>query len=325
MKDQISFTEVEYQQRRKTTKRETFLKEMEKHIPWTDWVKEIEPYYPSGNRGRKPIEIETMLRMLLLQVWFNLSDEGIEDAIYDSYAMKQFMGIRFDEEQVPDSTTLCKFRKLLTDNGLQEKLFRQIDAVLEKEHKMVRGGSIVDATIIEASSNKKNTAKKTDPEMHSVKKGTKWFFGMRAHVAVDPIHGFIHNAVCTPANTSECKVAPQLLRPDDEVVYGDAGYLKMERYVEDGIKRYYRINRQRGTFKKHYGDSISWVEEKEIEKRKSSTRCKIEYVFHVAKDIFHWRKARYKGIAKNNAFAQLVFASVNLYMLSSCCKTCVTG
>lgn len=318
MKEQISFAEVEYGQRRRTTKREVFLNEMDRHIPWEYWVKEVAPHYPSGNRGRKPIEIETMLRMLLLQVWFNLSDEGIEDAIYDSYAMKEFMGIHFEETQVPDATTLCKFRKLLTDNGLQEKFLNQVESVLEKEHKMVRGGTIVDATIIEASSNTKNAEHKTDPEMHSVKKGTKWFFGMRAHVGVDPVHGFVHTVICTPANESECKVAPQLLRPDDEVVYGDAGYLKMERYVTDGVEREYRINRQIGTFKRHYGDSLAWAIEKEMEKRKSSTRSKVEYVFHVAKDLFHWHKARYKGIAKNNAFAQLIFASVNLYMLSSC-------
>lgn len=325
MKDQLSFTEMEYQQRRKITKREEFLNEMDQLIPWSEWVVIIEPIYPSGKRGRKPIEIETILRMLLLQVWFNLSDEGVEDAIYDSYAMKQFMGIHFDEEQVPDATTLCKFRKLLTESGIQGKILRQVDTVLEREHKMVRGGAIVDATIIEASSSKKNKAKQTDPEMHSVKKGTKWYYGMRAHVSVDPVHGFVHAVVCTPANTAEGKVAPDLLRPDDKVVYGDAGYLKMERYVTDGVKREYRINRQAGTFKRHYGDSLAWAEEKEIEKRKSSTRCKVEYVFHVAKDIFHWRKVRYKGIAKNAAFANLIFASVNLYMLALCQKPSVTG
>jgi IS5 family transposase len=196
--------------------------------------------------------------MYLLQNWFNLSDEGVEDAIYDSYAMKQFMGVNFGaNEQAPDATTLCKFRKLLNENHITEQLFKDVQDVLSEEGKMVQGGTIVDATIIAAPDTKKNKTTQSDPEMHTVKKGNKWYFGMRAHIGVDPLYGFVHTVVCTPANESEVKVAPNLLRPDDKVVYGDAGYLKMERYVEDDIERDYRINRQVGTFKLHYGDSLS--------------------------------------------------------------------
>lgn len=316
MEKQLNFTDIEYGNRRRTTKRETFLNKMESVIPWSKWVKVIEPYYPNGKRGRRPQEIEKMLRMYLLQNWFNLSDEGVEDAIYDSYAMKEFMGINFGEnEQVPDATTLCKFRKLLNDNHIPEQIFSEVQDVLSAEGKMVHGGSIVDATIIEAPDSKKNAESKTDPEMHSVKKGTQWHFGMRTHIGVDPLYGFVHTIVSTPANESEVKVAPRLLRPDDQVVYGDAAYLKMERYVTDGIEREYRINRQIGTFKLHYGDNLAWAEEKKLEKRKSSIRCKIEYVFHIVKDIFKWRKARYKGIYKNHCQANILFASANLYML----------
>lgn len=318
MSNQYTFTDIEYNKRRKVTKREIFLKKMDNVIPWAEWVNIIAPYYPEGKRGRKPQDIEKMLRMMLLQTWFNLSDEGIEDAIYDSYAMRCFMRIDFGEEQAPDATTLCKFRKLLTQNGIQEKLFKQVQEVLAKEGKAIHGGTIVDATIIEASSSKKNIQKSMDPEMHSTRKGTKHYFGMRAHIGADPIHGFVHSLVSTPANISECKVAHQLLREDDKVVYGDAGYLKMERYVTDGIVRDYRINRQIGTFKLHYGSSYSWFEEKKLEKRKASVRCKIEYVFHVVKDIFGWRKVRYKGIYKNHCHANMLFASANLYMLASC-------
>lgn len=140
---------------------------------------------------------------------------------------------------------------------------------------------------------------------------------MRAHIGTDPLYGFVHTLVTTSANISECKVAPKLLREDDEVVYGDAGYLKMERYVEDGKEREYRINRQVGTFKRHYGDSIAWAEEKKIEMRKASTRWKVEYAFHIVKDIFGWRKAKYKGIRKNHCHANMLFASANLYMLAT--------
>lgn len=318
MEKQMSFTEMEYSQRQRTTKRDSFLKEMDELIPWEECVAMIAPYYPSGSRGRPPREIEQMLRMILLQTWFNLSDEGVEDAIYDSYAMKTFMGLDFASgEQVPDATTLCKFRKLMTVNGLQKKFFDIVQSLLERSGKKVHGGTIVDATIIEASSSKKNREKKPDPEMHSVKKGTNYHFGMRAHIGVDPVFGYVHTVVTTPANTSEVKVAPQLVRADDAVVYGDAGYCKLERYITDGVKRDLRINRQRGTFKRHYGDSLAWEQEKKLESRKSSIRCKVEFVFHIVKDIFRWRKARYKGIAKNDAFAHLAFASANIFLLAT--------
>ena len=316
MEKQQNFTDMEYTNRRRTTKREAFLEKMDAILPWGNWVALVAPYYPDGKRGRKPVEIEQMLRMTMLQVWFNLSDEGIEDAIYDSYAMKSFMGIDFSAgEQVPDATTLCKFRKLLNEHGLQKKFFEQVQELLARERKPVSGGTIVDATIINAPDSTKNREKQRDPEMHSVKKSNKWYFGIRAHVGVDPVHGFVHTVISTAANEVECKVAPRLLRPDDTVVYGDAGYLKMDRYVTDGVKREYRINRQRGTFKRHYGNGLSWQYEKELEKRKSSVRCKVEYVFHIVKDIFHWRKTRYKGIYKNDCHAHLLFASANLYML----------
>lgn len=318
MNEQYSFTDFEYSQRRRKTKREEFLAKMEQIVPWTEWEEIVKPYYPEGKKGRKPQEIERMLRMLLLQTWFNLSDEGVEDAIYDSYAMKQFTKIDFSQgEQVPDATTLCKFRKLLNENGLQQEMFTQIREMLSAEGKMMHGGTIVDATIVEASSSTKNEKRKTDPEMHSVKKNTRWYFGLRAHIGTDAGTGYVHHLSITAANVAEVKVAPNLLREDDEVVYGDAGYLKMEDYVQDGIERDYRINRQMGTFKRHYGDKLSYEFEKRLETRKSSTRCKVEYVFHIVKDIFKWRKARYKGLAKNLNHAHMLFASANLYMCAA--------
>ena len=290
---------------------------MDAILPWEEWVELVRPYYASGKRGRPPMEIETMLRMLLLQVWFNLSDEAVEDAIFDSYAMKSFMGICFESgEQVPDATTLCKFRKLLSQHGLQRAIFEQVQNVLEKEGKQVRGGTIVDATIISAPESTRNAEGKRDPEMHSVRKGTKWYFGMRVHIGVDPLHGFVHSLTATAANAAEVKQTPNLIRMSDDVVYGDAGYCKTERQMKDGKERRYEINRQRGTFFRHYGDGLSWQEERKLEHRKSSVRCKVEYVFHIVKDIFGWRKARYRGIKKNEDYAYLAFASANLYMLT---------
>lgn len=252
MEKQLNFTDMEYSNRRKVTKREAFLNKMDAVLPWKQWVELVQPYYPTGKRGRPPREIEVMLRMLMLQVWFNLSDEAVEDAIFDSYAMKSFMGLNFESgEQVPDATTLCKFRKLLSAHGLQKAIFDQVQTVLEKAGKQVKGGTIVDATIIEAPNSTKNANGQRDPEMHSVKKGSKWYFGMRVHIGVDPLHGFVHTISSTPANVAEVKEAPNLLREDDTVIYGDAGYCKLERYVSDGQLRRYEINRQRGTFRRH--------------------------------------------------------------------------
>ncbi|MBQ7542651.1 MAG: transposase [Clostridia bacterium] len=157
MKEQITFTEIEYRLRRVTTRREAFLKEMDRLVPWAACVSLIEPVYPAGGHGRKPIGIETMLRMLFLQKWFGLSAKGTEEAIYDSYAMKQFMAIRFDEEQVPDATTLCRFRKLLSDNGLNEPIRSLVKAAMAEARISVRCGSITDAVVVKAPTRKKES------------------------------------------------------------------------------------------------------------------------------------------------------------------------
>ena len=235
-----------------------------------------------------------------------------------SYAMKDFMGIDFGSgEQVPDATTLCKFRKLLNQHGLQKQFFDLVQRILKESGKQVTGGAIVDATIIEASGSRKNREKKPDPEMHSTKKGNNYHFGIRLHSKVDPVHGFVQGLEVTAANEAEVKVAARLLHSDDIPIYGDAGYCKLEDHVSDDVARNYRINRQHGTFKLHYGNSLAWEEEKKLEQRKSSVRCKVEYVFHVIKDIFHWWKVRYRGIAKNTAVAYLLCASTNLYLLAT--------
>ncbi len=316
MSNQLSFTDLEYATRRRTTKREDFLHQMDSVMPWKSWVKMVAPIYPKGERGRPPQPIERMLRMLMLQSWFNLSDEGIEDTIYDSYAMKSFMRIDFSSgEQVPDATTLCKFRKLLNDHGLQKKFFAQVQDVLVEKKMLVIGGTIVDATIVEAPDSTKNKDHQRDPEMKTTRKNNQYYFGMRQHIGVDPVYGFVHSTVATPANANEGKIAPQLLRETDTVVYADAAYLKMERNVTDGIERDYRINRQMGTFERHYGKSLSYSYEKQLEKRKTHVRQKVEYIFHIIKDIFGWRKLRYKGIHKNDCYANLLLASANLYMI----------
>ena len=197
---QETFTDIEYSFRKKKTKREEFLEIMDEIIPWAEWVGVIEPYYPKGKRGRPPMGIEKMLRMYLLQIWFNLSDPATEDAIYDSNAMRKFTGIDFMTEAVPDETTLCKFRHLLEINGLNKLFFEAINRVMVQTGHMMKGGTIVDATIINAPSSTRNAKKARDPEMHQTKKGNEWRFGMKCHIGVDAGSGLVHSMTVTAAN-----------------------------------------------------------------------------------------------------------------------------
>jgi len=273
---QMTFSDIEYSGRKKTTKREKFLDAMDSIIPWEEWAEYIKPHYPDGKRGRPTRGILTMLRMYLLQIWFNLSDEGVEDAIYDSYAFRKFMRINFIDEQVPDATTLLKFRHMMEQSSIGEQLFRAINYVIEQSGYMMRGGTIVDATIISAPSSTKNEEKARDPEMHQVKKGNEWRFGMKTHIGVDAGSGLVHSMTVTPANKHDITETIKLIRDDDEVVYGDSGYLGIEKREEIKSDEHlssieYRINRRPWKLPKVSENAIDW--ERYIENRKSSVRC----------------------------------------------------
>lgn len=315
---QMTFSDLEYSMRKRKTKREEFLDIMNEIIPWDEWVEFVRPYYPSGKRGRPTMGIEKMLRMYLLQVWFNLSDEGVEDAIYDSYAFRKFMGVDFMEEQVPDATTLLKFRHLLEENHLGEEFFKAINRVMEATGHIMHGGTIVDATIISAPSSTKNAKKKRDPEMHQTKKGNEWKFGMKCHVGVDAGSGLVHTITVTSANVHDINETHKLLREDDEFAYGDNGYSGIEK--RDEIKNDehlskidFRINRRPKSLPKVSDNAFDW--EREIEHRKSSVRCKVEHAFKIIKDTFSFRKVRYKGLAKNLHKLNVLFACANLLMV----------
>lgn len=321
MNNQQSFSDIEYANRKRKTKREEFLEIMDHVIPWDEWTGLIMPYYPSGKRGRPTRGAEPMLRMYLLQNWFNLSDEGVEDAIYDSYAFRSFMGINFMDEQAPDATTLCKFRKLLDDNGITKMFFDAMKQFLDKHGKLMHGGTIVDATIIDAPVSTKNAEKKRDPEMHQVKKGNEWYFGERLHAGVDAGTGYIHSMEVTAANVGERSVVPKLMREDDEVGYGDAGFVGIEKCEE--IKQdphlsqiEWRINSRRNYRKNPIpkGSGINW--DAYIDWQKSRVRSKVEYVFFVIKRIFHYNKVRYRGLDKNRTHAYMLCTCANLYMLA---------
>jgi Transposase and inactivated derivatives, IS5 family len=318
MNRQKSFTDFEYASRRKTTRREEFLKTMDAIIPWQEWVELIRPYYPTGHRGRPPIGIEIMLRMYFLQIWFSLSDELVEDSIYDSYAMRSFLGIEFGENQAPDATTLLKFRHLIEKNDLAKNLFDDLSQRLESHGCIMRGGSIIDATIIQAPSSTKNSNGERDPEMHQTKKGNTYYFGMKAHIGVDAGSGYIHTITATAANAHDVTEGAKLIRKDDEVVYGDSGYTGLEkrpevRDDEQKSKIDFRTNMRPGKLRRHKGNAGNdW--DRFIEQRKSSVRCKVEHAFRLVKVFFGYRKTAYRGIAKNLNRLYMLFASANLLM-----------
>jgi len=316
---QETFTDMEYSFRKKKTKREEFLEIMEEIIPWDEWVGVIEPYYPEGKRGRPPMGIGKMLRMYLLQTWFNLSDAATEDAIYDSYAMRTFTGINFMPEAVPDETTLCNFRHLLEKHGLNKLFFDAINHVMVQTGHMMKGGTILDATIINAPNSTKNAQKARDPEMHQTKKGNEWRFGMKCHIGVDAGSGLVHTITVTAANAHDITEAANLIREDDEVVYGDSGYIGIEKRPEIKENEHlsnidFRINRRPHSLPKVSDCAIDW--ERYIEKRKSSVRSKVEHAFRIIKCQFGYRKTAYRGLKKNENRLYAMFACANLYSLA---------
>src|SRR6185295_16681008 len=222
---QRSFASAEYAMKKKRTRREKFLAEMERIVPWGRLIALIEPLYPrSGRVGRQPIGVARMLRMYCLQQWYGLADEALEDALYDSQALRDFVGIDLSRESVPDATTLLKFRRLLQENDLTRALFEEINAHLAEQGVLMRAGTIVDATIIAAPSSTKNEGRTRDPDMHQTKKGNQWHFGMKAHIGVDADSGLVHSVVATPANVGDVTQAGALLHGQEKAAFGDSGY-----------------------------------------------------------------------------------------------------
>ena len=313
---QSSFTDIEYGNRRRVSRRELFLQTMDRTIPWQRWVEVIEPHYytdATGKRGRKAKPIETMLRMYLLQVWFSLSDEGVEDAIYDSYAMRRFMGLDFTTEQVPDATTLLHFRHLLEKHRLGEKLFAAQNEIFDEQGWIMRGGTIVDATIIAAPSSTKNATGTRDPQMKQTKKGNQWYFGFKAHTGVDAGTGYVHSVSATAASVHDLDELAHLVGEDDVVVYADAGYQGVQKRPEvagdehlAGVE--FRVAARKTRLRSMPGP------DRAAASRQASVRAKVEHPYLIIKRDFGFTKTRYRGIAKNLNHLNMLFASANWLM-----------
>src|ERR687892_2193113 len=232
MQRQGSFSQAEYAGKKKQTRRDKFLAEMEQVVPWARLVERLRPLYPKGERGRPPIGLERMLRIHFLQQWYGLADEAMEDALYDSQALRGFAGIDLTVAAVPDATTVMNFRHWLEEHDLTRALFDEIGAVLEERGLLMRQGTIVDATIIAAPPSTKNKEKSRDPEMHQTKKGNQWHFGMKAHIGVDAASGVVHSLTGTAANEADINQTAALLHGEEQDVFGDAGYTGADKRPE---------------------------------------------------------------------------------------------
>jgi len=310
---QRSFSDLEYAAKKKVTRRDRFLAEIEAVTPWSALVATIEPFYPKGEgRGRPPIGLERMLRMYIAQQCFGLSDEGTEDGIYDSQAIRGFVGIDLAREAAPDATTLLKFRRLLEQHQLTERIFATINAHLADKGLLLKEGTVVDATLIAAPSSTKNQSEGRDPEMHQTKKGNEWHFGMKAHIGVDVQSGLVHTLVTTAANVNDVTQAHQLLHGKERVAFGDAGYQGVDKREENQGSRVKWFVALRPSKRRALPDTELGRLDEQIERLKASIRAQVEHPFHFVKNLFGHKKNRYWGLAKNTAQLFTLFALANL-------------
>ena len=304
------------------TKKREFLAEIDRIVPWGEWIKLIQPCYYKGERGNKPYDLERMLRIYLIQNLYNLSDMATVSEVIDSRAFSDFCGVE-SSNQVPDGDTLGRFRNILLKNGIQQELFAQVVELLTKRGLILKRGTIVDSTFIEAPSSTKNQKKERDPEAHSAKKGNVWHFGYKAHIGVDSESGLVHTVQVTAANVHDVCVAAELLTGEEEKVYGDSGYLGAEKRPEArkkntaGKRIQYKINRRPSQSKKNSAYSQAQIKRREHEK--SSVRAKVEQVFAVLKLQLRYRKTRYRGLRKQVAKVNILLALANLILADRPC------
>lgn len=310
--DQLTFGDADFVNKGKTTRKERFLAEMEQVVPWAALQRLIEPFYAEGLSGRRPYPLSTMLRIHLMQNWFALSDPGMEDALYDMPALRQFAKLS-SVASVPDETTILNFRHLIEENELAPDILANVNGHLSRKGLMVKRGTMVDATIIEAPTSTKNADGERDPEMHQAKKGNEWHFGMKAHIGADVDSGLVHTVVTTAANESDVAQIDDLLHGKEKTVHGDAGYLGAQDYVARSERIAWRIARRRSTVQKirRARERANALRE---ETKKARVRARVEHPFRIVKCVFGYVKVRFKGLAKNTSQVVTLFALANLYL-----------
>ena len=296
---------------RKKTRKEIFLEEMEQIIPWEEMSAAIKPYYPKEPKGagRKPIGLLRMLKIHFLQHWFELSDPAVEEALYDSRAMREFVGMDLGIEPVLDETTICKFRHLMERHNLGDELFRLVNVYLSENGLKVSRGTIVDASIINAPTSTKNKDKQRDADMHQTRKGNQWYFGMKAHIGVDSRTKLIHAIVVTPANVHDSQVMGDLLHGNETRVWGDSAYSGQTEVIQKNSPMAKDFTQKKGSRYRKLTET-----DRARNRNKSRVRVKVEHVFGVLKRQFGYNKVRYKGLDKNAHAVFIKCALVNLVM-----------
>ena len=307
---QMSLAEqAQFQRFAKKTRREQFLDEMDLVMPWAELLSLVAPHYPKGEKGRKPLRLEVMLRVYFLQQWFALSDPGVEDALYESPVVRSFAGIDLGTAPAPDETTILNFRHLLEKHELCGQMLDTVNHYLESKGIRITTGTIVDATIIHAPSSTKNEKKERDPEMHQTRKGNQWYFGMKAHIGVDSKEGIVHSLCATAASVSDVHMLPDLLHGGERKVWGDGGYQGQTEKIHAAAPDAQDMTCRR--VKNSKGEVNE--EEKRKNRTKSRVRAKVEWPFRIIKRIFGLVKVRYRGLKKNHAWLCAAFASANIY------------
>lgn len=322
MNKQISLSAFSDELANVRTKKKAFLEQIDRIVPWGEWVAIVKPHYYKGERGNKPYDLELMLRIYMLENLYDLSDMGTVAEVIDSRAFSEFCGVD-SGNQVPGGDTLGRFRNLLEEHGLQQQFFAQVLTTLMERGLILKKGTIVDSTIIAAPSSTKNQKKERDPDAHQVKKGNAWHFGYKAHIGADKDSGLVRTVEVTGANVHDVTMVPKLLTGEETVVYGDSGYLGAEKREDavthntDGKKIKYKTNRRPSQSKNKSKRSQAQIKRREHEK--SSVRAKVEHVFGVVKGQLRYRKTRYRGLRKQTAKLNMMFALANLILADRPC------
>ncbi|MDQ2834301.1 MAG: IS5 family transposase [Acidobacteriota bacterium] len=309
MRQRTFASQAEFQKYGRKSRRELFLDEMERIVPWSGLLALVKPHYAVAGNGRRPVGLEIMLRTYFVQQWFNLSDPGVEEALYESPVLQRFAGVDLGAAPAPDETTVCRFRHLLEKHDLCGMMLEAVNIHLEAKGIKIATGTIVDATILHAPSSTKNASGERDPEMHQTKKGNQWYFGLKAHTGVDAKEGTVHSVVTTAANVADSRVLPDLLHGEERKVWGDGGYQGQTGAIKEAAPKAQDMTCKRTRYKNRVDEL-----QRAKNRTKSSVRAKVEHPFRILKRIFGFDKVRYRGLAKNHHRLCACFALVNLYL-----------
>jgi IS5 family transposase len=301
-------SETGFEKYGRKSKRELFLDTMNAVVPWGELEALIAPYYPRAGHGRQPVGLSILLRTYFLQQWFNLSDPGVEEALYDSPSLRRFAGVDLGRAPAPDETTVLRFRHLLEARDLGPQILATVNLYLERKGIRITTGTIVDATILHAPSSRKNQSGERDPEMHQTRKGKQWYFGAKAHIGVDSKETVVHSVCTSAASVADVHLLPDLLHGEERKVWGDAAYQGQGEVIRQAAPQAQDMTSRRTKYKNEVDE-----EAKRKNTTKARVRAKVEHPFRILKRIFGFTKVRYRGIKKNHQWLCAAFALVNLY------------